>query len=121
MTTMWFLAPPRAWTRFPFAAAVRYTYFATGADPTNEIACTPACTRRASTASRAPCTTFSTPAGKPASRKISARRCPPSGVRSEGLSTNVLPATIARGNIHSGIITGKLKGGIPAHTPTGNR
>lgn len=28
--------------------------------------------------------------------------------------TNVLPAATARGNIHSGIIAGKLKG----HTPT---
>ena len=73
----------------------------------------------ASTASRAPCTRLRTPSGKPASRKSSARRCAPSGVRSEGFRTKVFPATTASGNIHSGIITGKLNGGIPAHTPTG--
>jgi hypothetical protein len=33
----------------------------------------------------------------------------------------VLPQVIAKGNIHSGIIAGKLNGVIPAHTPTGWR
>ena len=32
---------------------------------------------------------------------------------------NVFPATTESGNIQSGIITGKLKGGMPAQTPTG--
>ena len=43
------------------------------------------------------------------------------GSCSEGLSTNVLPQTMAIGNIHSGIIAGKLKGVMPAHTPMGWR
>ena len=43
------------------------------------------------------------------------------GSCSEGLSTKVLPHTIAIGNIHSGIIAGKLNGEIPAHTPMGCR
>ena len=30
-----------------------------------------------------------------------------------------LPAIMPTGNIHSGIIAGKLKGAIPAHTPRG--
>jgi len=62
-----------------------------------------------------------TPSGKPASRKISASLTIPSGVRSDGFMTTVLPATIASGNIQSGIITGKLKGVIPPTTPTGKR
>ena len=116
---MWFFAPPSACTRLPFAAAVRYTSRATGAEPTNEMARTSGCAISASTASFAPCTTLSTPSGNPASRKSSARRNPPRGVRSDGFSTYVFPATTASGNIQSGIITGKLKGGMPAHTPSG--
>ena len=41
------------------------------------------------------------------------------GSCSEGLSTKVLPQAMAKGNIHSGIIAGKLKGVMPAHTPMG--
>ena len=43
------------------------------------------------------------------------------GSCSEGLSTKVLPQTIAMGNIHSGIIAGKLNGEMPTHTPIGWR
>ena len=41
------------------------------------------------------------------------------GSCSEGLSTKVLPQAIAIGNIHKGIIAGKLNGVMPAHTPRG--
>ena len=41
------------------------------------------------------------------------------GSCSEGFSTKVFPHAIARGNIHSGIIAGKLNGVMPAHTPRG--
>ena len=41
------------------------------------------------------------------------------GSRSDGLSTKVLPQTIARGHIHNGTIAGKLNGVIPATTPSG--
>ena len=43
------------------------------------------------------------------------------GSCSEGFSTNVLPVTMAIGNIHSGIIAGKLNGVMPAQTPIGWR
>ena len=36
-----------------------------------------------------------------------------------GLSTKLLPAARATGNIHIGTITGKLKGVMPATTPSG--
>ena len=42
-----------------------------------------------------------------------------SGTFSLGLSTNVLPQAIARGNIQSGTMAGKLNGVIPAQTPSG--
>jgi hypothetical protein len=41
------------------------------------------------------------------------------GIFSEGLRMKVLPQATATGNIQSGTMAGKLKGVIPAHTPTG--
>ncbi len=40
------------------------------------------------------------------------------GSRSDGLSTKVLPQATAMGHIHSGTMAGKLKGVIPAVTPS---
>ena len=94
---------------------------ATGVEPTNEIALTSGCASRASTASRSPWTTLNTPSGSPASRSSSAIRSASDGSRSEGFSTKQLPQASASGNIHSGTIAGKLKGVIPAHTPSGWR
>ena len=58
---------------------------------------------------------MSTPAGLTASSIGVIGSC------SEGLRTKVLPHTIAIGNIHSGIIAGKLNGVMPADTPMGWR
>ncbi len=71
------------------------------------------------TASTPPWITFSTPFGIPASSASSTRRMVTSGSCSEGLRTKVLPQAMAIGNIHSGIIAGKLNGVMPAHTPIG--
>jgi hypothetical protein len=43
------------------------------------------------------------------------------GSFSDGLRINVLPVAIAVANIHIGTIAGKLKGVIPATTPSGWR
>mmetsp|Transcript_21293 Transcript_21293/g.36560 ORF Transcript_21293/g.36560 Transcript_21293/m.36560 type:complete len:203 (+) Transcript_21293:1607-2215(+) len=43
------------------------------------------------------------------------------GSFSDGLRTKVLPQVTARGNIQRGIMAGKLKGAMPAHTPSGSR
>ena len=43
------------------------------------------------------------------------------GSFSEGFRTKVLPHAIAIGYIHIGTIAGKLKGVMPATTPTGCR
>jgi hypothetical protein len=96
-------------------------YLATPADPTNDTASTPGCPSSPSTASLAPWTRLNTPSGSPDSASNSASRTPVSGVRWEGLSTNVFPHTSASGTIHSGTIAGKLNGVMPAQTPTGNR
>ena len=47
-------------------------------------------------------------------RSASMREAP--GSFSEGFSTKVLPEVTAIGNIHSGIMAGKLKGQMPATT-----
>src|ERR671916_685279 len=88
--------------------------------PTDEMASTCGWSIRASTVSLAPCTTLTTPSGKPASEKNSARRMAESGVRWEGLRIKALPVAIARGANHSGIIMGKLNGVTAATTPRGS-
>src|SRR5882672_1703317 len=95
--------------------------FAIGVEPTKETAWMPGWLRIASTAVLSPWITLSTPSGKPASLKSSAIRTDAEGTFSEGLRMNVLPQAIAIGNIHSGTITGKLNGVMPAQTPTGWR
>ncbi|MNF18401.1 hypothetical protein D3C80_2224560 [compost metagenome] len=57
--------------------------------------------------------------GAPASINSSARRLGVMGSCSDGLRMKQLPAAMARGNIHSGIIAGKLNGVMPTQTPSG--
>src|ERR1700689_4438114 len=96
-------------------------YCAIGVEPTNEIAATFGCSSNRSTATLSPCTTLSTPGGKPASLNNCAQKFAADGSRSLGLSTNVLPHAIASGYIHIGTIAGKLNGVMPATTPSGWR
>ncbi|EDT42480.1 hypothetical protein BamMEX5DRAFT_1710 [Burkholderia ambifaria MEX-5] len=117
----WFFAPIIACTRLPCWLPRLYTCVPTAVEPTNEIAFTSGCVQIASTTSLPPCTTFSTPFGTPASIASSTSSIVDIGSCSDGFSTNVLPHTIAIGNIHSGIIAGKLNGVMPAHTPSGWR
>jgi hypothetical protein len=42
-------------------------------------------------------------------------------VRSDGFRMKALPTAMAGASIQSGIMAGKLKGGIPATTPSGSR
>src|ERR1700740_173538 len=96
-------------------------YWAIAVDPTKLTAAMPEWLRIASTASLSPLTTLKTPGGNPASVSNSAMRMPADGSRSDGFSTKVLPQASAIGNIHIGTITGKLKGVMPAQTPSGCR
>src|SRR5688572_15171071 len=92
-------------------------YSAMAVEPTKLTAFTRESVRIVSTASLSPLTTFSTPGGRPASSASSATNSVDDGVRSEGLSTKVLPQATAIGHIHSDTITGKLNGVMPLHTP----
>lgn len=67
-----------------------------------------------------PVTTFSTPAGKPASWAISARCKALSGVSSEGLRTMQQPAASAGATFQEAISIGKFQGMIAPATPTGS-
>ena len=85
------------------------------------MAFTSGCSSSASTATLSPCTTLKTPSGRPACLSRSAISSEGLGSSGLGLSTKVLPAAIATGNIHIGTITGKLNGVMPATTPSGWR
>ncbi len=118
---MWFLAPPSACTRLPLAEAVVWMWRAIGVEPTKETAAMSGWASSASTATLSPWTTLSTPAGRPASVISSASLLDADGSFSLGLRTKVLPQAMASGNIHIGTIAGKLKGVMPATTPSGWR
>src|SRR5487761_122209 len=117
-TTMWFFAPPRAWTRLPPLVPVSYTWRATGVEPTKLTARTSGWVSSRLTATASPWITLKTPSGSPASAQHSARSTAADGSFSLGLSTTALPQAIAMGANHSGTMTGKLNGVIRAHTPT---
>ena len=81
----------------------------------------PGWSRIASTASRSPWTTEKTPSGRPASAQSRASTSDADGSCSDGLRRNALPQATAIGAIQSGTMIGKLKGVIPAMTPSGWR
>ena len=62
-----------------------------------------------------------TPAGRPASWNSSQISIGAEGSRSDGFRMKVFPHAMATGNIHIGTMAGKLKGVMPATTPSGWR
>src|SRR4029453_7192443 len=96
-------------------------YFAIGVEPTKLTPAIPGWFRIASTAALSPWTTLKTPAGRPASARSCAEKLAADGSFSDGFSTNVFPHAMAIGYIHIGTIAGKLKGVMPATTPSGWR
>ena len=91
----------------------------TAVEPINETALISAWSHSRLTTSAPPCTTFKTPAGRPAWYISSTRYMVDDGACSDGFSTKVLPQAIAIGNMKHGSITGKLKAVMPAPTPSG--
>ena len=94
---------------------------ATAEEPTKPIAWMRGSASSASTASRPPLTTLSTPGGRPASTSSRASRIGTEGSRSDGLRMKALPQASAGANFHIGIMAGKLNGVMPATTPSGWR
>src|SRR5512147_2651374 len=96
-------------------------YFAIGVEPTKLTAAMPGWFKIASTATLSPWTTLKTPSGKPASASSCAEKLAAEGSFSDGFRMKVFPHAIAIGYIHIGTIAGKLKGVMPATTPSGWR
>ena len=117
-TTMWFLAPPRAWTRLPACGAglVDVPGDRRGADEAD---------RRdvGVVEQRVDGLLVALHHGEDAVRQAGlastarARNSEADGSFSLGLSTNALPQAMALAHIHSGTIAGKLNGVMPATTP----
>mmetsp|Transcript_108572 Transcript_108572/g.324663 ORF Transcript_108572/g.324663 Transcript_108572/m.324663 type:complete len:403 (+) Transcript_108572:517-1725(+) len=119
--TPWFFAPMLACTRLPLAVPRAWMCWPAALPPTKEIARISGASQIKFTASCVPWMTFTTPSGTPASRASSTSLMAVSGTRSDGFMTKVLPQVMATGNIQSGIMAGKLKGQMPAQTPSGWR
>jgi hypothetical protein len=67
-----------------------------------------------------PCTTLSTPSGKPASMASLASSVAEAGESSAGLSTTVLPQASAGAIFQVSSISGKFQGAMAATTPAGS-
>ena len=67
-----------------------------------------------------PCTTLSTPGGRPASANAAASRSPISGVIGDGLNTTVFPAASAGPILRLAMFSGKFQGVMTPTTPTGS-
>ena len=93
----------------------------TAAEPVNDsLAMRPSSTS-ASACEEGTVTTENAPAGRSVSARISASRIAPSGVADAGLSTNGQPHASAGPILWATRFSGKLKGVMKPHTPTGTR
>jgi hypothetical protein len=109
-------------TRFRFATAACATLAPVAVDPVNAILSTPGCAASASPVVRSqPVTTLSTPAGSPASCRISANTTVDAGECSDGLTTIVQPAASAGASLKVSSSSGEFHGVIAPTTPTGSR
>ncbi len=105
-----------------FAAAVAAMCRAVGTEPVKLMRRTSGWLFRASPTSEPyPCTTLSTPAGRPASAAMSASSEAVSGDHSAGLSTTVLPAARAGATFQVASISGAFQGVISTHGPAGSQ
>ncbi len=94
----------------------------TSVEPVNATFATSGCsTRRCPQTRPGPDTTFTTPAGMPASSAIRSNSSAVSGVSSAGFSTSVLPAASAGAIFQAAIVSGKFHGVISPTTPSGSR
>src|ERR1700733_15273443 len=96
-------------------------YSAIDDEPTKPTAFTRGWVSNVSTVSLSPLTTLSTPGGNPALMNSSAMRIGTDGSRSEGFRIKQSRRSIAGAHFHNGIVAGKLKGVLPATTPSGWR
>ena len=116
------LPPSSCATRFTVGAARRATSMPARVEPVNDTMSTSGWAARAApTVAPSPCTRLNTPAGTPASSRISVNTMALSGDTSDGFSTIVQPAASAGATLHATWFIGQFHGVIRAHTPTGSR
>ena len=119
---MAFLPPISHWTFFFWAAPMLYRRWPMSLLPVKLTASTWGCWTRASpTLPPEPNSTFQTPAGMPASMKMSVMSLAVHGVGDAGFRTTELPQISAAAAFHTGIATGKFHGVTSATTPRGTR
>ena len=101
------LPPSSSDTRLSVPAASRWMSLPTAVEPVKAILSTSGCATSAAPAvSPKPGTTFSTPAGSPASAQARASSSAVSGVCSAGLRTMVFPHASAGATFHAAIWIG---------------
>ena len=116
------LPPSSCVTRFTVGAAARATSMPARVEPVNETMSISGCAEMAApTVGPSPFTRLKTPAGTPASCRISAMIAALSGATSVGFSTIVQPAASAGATLHMIWLTGQFHGVMSPHTPTGSR
>ena len=120
-TTNGDLPPSSKLTGVRLSAAARPMDFAVSVDPVKLMRSTSELlTSAAPASSPMPCTTFSTPAGSPASCAMSASSEQVSGAHSGGLRTMVEPAASAGPTFHVVSMKGAFHGVMSAATPLGS-
>ena len=115
--------PPSSWlTRLTVGAARCATSMPARVEPVNEIMSMPGWPESAApTSGPSPLIRLNTPAGTPASCRISAKISADDGVNSEGLRIIVQPAASAGATLQVIWFSGQFHGVIMPTTPTGSR
>lgn len=91
-------------------------------EPVNEMTRTEGSTTRVLPVSAPPGSTWNSPSGRPALRRIAAKTSPPeTAVRGSGSRMTALPSASAGATERMDRICGKLNGAITPTTPTGRR
>ena len=120
-TTFADLPPSSKLTGVRLSAAARMIARPVALSPVNVMRCTRGSRVSASPTSSGPnpCTTFSTPGGRPASSASSPSREAVIGLCSAGLSTTVFPNASAGATFQLASISGKFHGLMATATPAG--
>ena len=115
------LPPSSCATRLTVSAELLATAIPARVDPVNDIISISACCDMASpTLGPSPFTILKTPAGTPASSRISVHKAALRGATSEGFNTMVQPAAKAGATLQAIWLIGQFQGVIRPHTPTGS-
>ena len=114
------LPPSSRLNRLRLAPQAAPIFLPATVEPVKDTLFTPGWLTRYSPTSRPAGTTLSTPLGKPASARISAKTLASSGVSGAGLNTTELPESSAGANLAAARKKGTFHGVMAATTPIGS-